>query len=121
MTTGRPAARASAAATQNVSDRLGSRNTSAAAEALAAGRPVVMGALGGQGDFVHPGNGRLVAERTPEAFGGAVLDVVADPGLLGPEAMAAEIRSVYGSERIGADLDRLYRSVLAGRHGRRRL
>jgi glycosyltransferase involved in cell wall biosynthesis len=93
----------------------------AAAEALAAGRPVVMGALGGQGDFVHPGNGRLVAERTPEAFGGAVLDVVADPGLLGPEAMAAEIRSVYGSERIGADLDRLYRSVLAGRHGRRRL
>ena len=93
----------------------------AAAEALAAGRPVVMGALGGQGDFVHPGNGRLVAERTPEALGGAVLDVVADPGLLGPEAMAAEIRSVYGSERIGADLDRLYRSVLAGRHGRRRL
>ena len=43
------------------------------------------------------------------------------PGLLGPEAMADEIRSVYGSERIAADLDRLYRSVLAGRHGRRRL
>ncbi|KUG52181.1 hypothetical protein AVL61_07515 [Kocuria rosea subsp. polaris] len=93
----------------------------AAAEALAAGRPVVMGALGGQRDFVHPGNGRLVAERTPEAFGRAVLDVVADPDLLGPEAMAEEIRSVYGSERVAADLDRLYRGTVAGRRGRRRL
>ncbi|WP_368800128.1 glycosyltransferase [Kocuria oxytropis] len=93
----------------------------AAAEALAAGRPVVMGALGGQRDFVHPRNGRLVAERTPEAFGRAVLELLADPGLLAPGAMADEIRSVYGSERIAADLDRIYRDALAARYGRRRL
>ena len=85
----------------------------AAAEALAAGRPVVMGAVGGQRDFVHPGNGRLVAERTPEAFGRAVLDVVSGPGMLPPQEMAEEIRSRYGAGRIAADLDRLYRSVAA--------
>lgn len=93
----------------------------AAAEALAAGRPVVMGAVGGQRDFVHPRNGRLVAERTPEAFGRAVLEVVSDPGMLGPEQMAGEIRAVYGAERIAGDLDRLYRSVAARSGGGDRL
>ncbi|MGQ1837638.1 glycosyltransferase [Kocuria turfanensis] len=93
----------------------------AAAEALAAGRPVVMGAVGGQRDFVHPRNGRLVAERTPEAFGQAVLDVVGAHDLLPPEEMAHEIRSVYGSERIAADLDRLYRSVVPRPGAGRRL
>ncbi|MFI7484035.1 glycosyltransferase [Kocuria sp. M1R5S2] len=83
----------------------------AAAEALAAGRPVVMGAVGGQRDFVHPGNGRLVAGRTPEAFGRAVLEVVSAPGMLGPREMAEEIRSRYGADRIAGELDRLYRSV----------
>lgn len=85
----------------------------AAAEALAAGRPVVMGAVGGQRDFVHPGNGRLVAERTPEAFGRAVLDVARGHGMLTPQQMAREIRCTYGAERVAADLDRLYRSVAA--------
>lgn len=93
----------------------------AAAEALAAGRPVVMGAVGGQRDFVHPRNGRLVAERTPEAFGRAVLDVVAAPDLLGPEEMADEVRSVYGAQRVAADLDRLYRSVVPRPAARDRL
>ncbi|MUN64032.1 glycosyltransferase [Kocuria sediminis] len=86
----------------------------AAAEALAAGRPVVMGAVGAHTEFLHAGNSRLVAERTPEAFGRAVLDVVAADDLLTPEAMAEEIRAVYGSERIAADIDRLYRSVAPG-------
>ncbi|OLT10804.1 hypothetical protein BJF77_07575 [Kocuria sp. CNJ-770] len=84
----------------------------AAAEALAAGRPVVMGAVGGQRDFVHPGNGRLVAERTPEAFGRAVLEVAYGHGLLSAQEMAEEVRGVYGAERVAADLDRLYRSVV---------
>lgn len=87
----------------------------AAAEALAAGRPVVTGAVGGQRDFVHPGNGRLVAERTPEAFGHAVLDVVSGPGMLGPQEMAEEIRCAFGADRIAGDLDRLYRSVVPQR------
>ena len=89
----------------------------AAAEALAAGRPVVMGAVGGQRDFVHPGNGRLVEERTPAAFGRAVLDVVGGPGMQGPEEMAAGIRSRYGAEEVAEELDRLYRSVVPGRRG----
>ncbi|MGX5357965.1 glycosyltransferase family 4 protein [Kocuria sp. KH4] len=93
----------------------------AAAEALAAGRPVVMGAVGAHTEFLHPGNSRLVAERTPEAFARAVLDLAAAEDLLTPEAMAEEIRAVYGGERIAADVDRLYRSLTPGSGAGRRL
>lgn len=93
----------------------------AAAEALAAGRPVVMGAVGAHAEFVHPGNGRLVAERSGPAFARAVLDVLAADDLLEPEAMAAEIRSRYGLENIADDVDRLYRSLLGRDAGCRRL
>jgi glycosyltransferase involved in cell wall biosynthesis len=46
----------------------------AAAEALLAGRPVALGARGGQRDFVTSDVGRLVPQHTPEAFGRAVLE-----------------------------------------------
>lgn len=90
----------------------------AAAEALAAGRPVVMGAVGAHTEFVHPGNGRLVAERSGQAFAGAVLEVLAAEDLLAPEDMAAEIRRRYGLETVSDEIDRLYRSLLDGGSGR---
>ena len=46
----------------------------AAAEALAHGRPVVVGAVGGQRDFVTRQVGALVDSREPEAWADAVLD-----------------------------------------------
>lgn len=84
----------------------------AAAEALAAGRPVVMGSTGAHTEFVHPGNGALVAQRTGEAFGRAVLEVVASDALLSPEGMAVEIRGRYGPETIADDIDELYRELI---------
>lgn len=93
----------------------------AAAEALAAGRPVVMGAVGAHTEFVHRGNGRLVAERSGPAFARAVLEVLAADDLLEPEAMAAEIRGRYGLETVADDVDRLYRSLLGRGTGRHRL
>ncbi|MDN5700094.1 MAG: glycosyltransferase [Kocuria sp.] len=90
----------------------------AAAEALAAGRPVIMGDRGGQGDFITDRNGRMVSERTPEAFGRAVLDLSQDSVKATPEEMARGIRARYGSDAVSDQLTELYRSAHGG--GRRR-
>lgn len=85
----------------------------AAAEALAAGRPVVMGDVGGQKDFINPSNGRMVGALTPSAVGQAVLDVIDDPDLASPEKVAREIRDQYGAASISDTLTNLYREALA--------
>ena len=91
----------------------------AAAEALAAGRPVIMGDQGGQGDFITERNGRMVSERTPEAFGRAVLDLTHDPATASPEEMAREIRARYGSDVVSDQLTELYRRAQGGKRRRR--
>ncbi|RLZ03314.1 hypothetical protein CWC38_06415 [Kocuria tytonicola] len=86
----------------------------AAAEALAAGRPVAMGARGGQRDFVDGTNGRLVEERTAEAFAAAVVDLLSDPGLAPAREMAGAIRSRYGLEAVADDFSTIYARVVCG-------
>lgn len=83
----------------------------AAAEALAAGRPVVMGAEGGQRDFITPDNGRMVTERTPEAFGEAVLQVAQDPRIVPPHELAERIRTRYGFDAVADQFTGIYRSI----------
>lgn len=48
----------------------------AIAEALASGRPVVVGADGGHREFVHEPDGVLVARRSPDAYADAVQRVL---------------------------------------------
>lgn len=93
----------------------------AAAEAIAAGRPAVLGDVGGQTEFVHRGNGRLVGERTGEGFGAAVLDCLGAEDLLPPAEMAADIRARYGPEAVADEIDRLYERFVRRRRARRRL
>lgn len=90
----------------------------AAAEALAAGRPVIMGDRGGQGDFITERNGRMVSERTPEAFGRAVQDLNQDPGKTSPDEMARDIRARYGSDAVSDQLNELYGRAQGGRRRR---
>lgn len=45
----------------------------AAAEALVHGRPVVVGASGGQGEYIEPRVGELVQEQTPQAYADAII------------------------------------------------
>lgn len=85
----------------------------AAAEALAAGRPAVMGDRGGQTEFIDERSGRLVGERTGEAFGRAVLACLEPGGTAAPEELAAGIRGRYGAEAVAAEVDRLYRDLVA--------
>ena len=92
----------------------------AAAEALAAGRPVVMGDQGGQRDFIRPSNGRMVPTRSAEAFGSAVVDLVSDPGTEPPQALADTIRREYGRDAVADQLTGLYQEVTDGTVGRRR-
>lgn len=83
----------------------------AAGEALAHGRPVVLGAVGGQRDFVDEQVGTLVAERAPAAYGEALLDVRERLGGLPPAAFAERVISRFGPEAIAARFDEVYGST----------
>lgn len=87
----------------------------AAAEALAAGRPVVMGDQGAHTEFIHPGNGRLVGRRTGEDFGRAVLECLEPGAVLPPVRMASAVRERYGLPAVADEIDRLYRQLADGR------
>jgi glycosyltransferase involved in cell wall biosynthesis len=62
----------------------------AIAEAMAFGLPVVVGALGGFRDFIHPRASRVVPDRTGAAFGAAALDLLQDPHRLTRTEIAAD-------------------------------
>ncbi|MDF2559695.1 MAG: hypothetical protein K0R99_1141 [Microbacterium sp.] len=71
-----------------------------AIEAISHGRPVVLGAFGGQSDYVTEQNGRLVAPRTPEAYADALLDVSEHLDQMDPEAVAATIRERFSESAV---------------------
>ncbi len=91
----------------------------AAAEALAAGRPVVMGARGGQRDFITTANGRLVEEQSPEAYGRAVMEVLSGEGIGSPDELADGIRARYGPETVADQVSALYEEAVRLHGGRR--
>jgi glycosyltransferase involved in cell wall biosynthesis len=72
----------------------------AALEALSHGRPVVIGANGGQRDYIVEANGRLVTERTAAAYADAVQDILAAD--LDPASVAATISDRYSPEAVAA-------------------
>lgn len=84
------------------------------AEALLSGRPVVVGANGGQRDFVREPDGILVAERTGSAYADAVersLELARDRSA---HEIAARLRSRFGPEARAGAYDAVYRrAVLA--------
>jgi glycosyltransferase involved in cell wall biosynthesis len=83
----------------------------AGAEALVHGRPVVLGAVGGQGDFVGPRSGELVGPRTPEAFADAVERVQERFRTVDPEELAGPVRERFSGRRVAEAFDRVYSGV----------
>jgi glycosyltransferase involved in cell wall biosynthesis len=87
-------------------------------EAMAAGRPVVSTRAGGVEDVVSDGEtGRLVPVGDAAAVARAIVDLLDDPvraASLGAAARAAVVAR-FGSARLLADLDGLYRRLLARR------
>lgn len=88
----------------------------AAAEALAAGRPVVVGAHGGQVEFVDESVGELVAEQTPQTYADAVVRVDERHGRTPAEHFSDHVRHRFSVDNTRS----AYREVYAQAMGVRR-
>jgi glycosyltransferase involved in cell wall biosynthesis len=88
-------------------------------EAMAAGRAVVATAVGGVPDVVRESSGILVPAGDHRELGAAIIALLADPGRraeLGRNGRGLALGH-YGSERLVADIDRLYVDLLRHRTG----
>lgn len=73
-----------------------------AAEALVAGRPVVLGATGGQREYVTERTGRLVTAQDPVLYADAIEELDAATRDLGSPDIAATIGDAFSGARVGA-------------------
>jgi glycosyltransferase involved in cell wall biosynthesis len=87
-----------------------------AAEALLHGRPVVVGATGGQRDFVTPDVGVLVDQQTATAYADAVRSVRDRLGASDPQTFAASVRDRFSSRAVADGFDAAYRFAQSARH-----
>lgn len=84
----------------------------AAAEALAAGTPVVATTTGGIPEYLHPGEtGELVPARDPGALGAALNAVIERAPGMDQACRAAAER--FSTERVAADVAAAFREALA--------
>ena len=91
-------------------------------EAMASGVPVVAAAVGGLREtVVDQKTGLHVPPKDPEALAGALARLLGDPELRADmgRAGARRARSRYSWERVAADNEKAYRSVLAAGLSRR--
>lgn len=84
-----------------------------AAEAIVAGRPVVLGATGGQGEYVTDEIGALVDEQDVCAYADAILDVEDRTRNLSADRIAATIGDRFASPTVGASYAQLQRRTIA--------
>ncbi len=71
-----------------------------ALEAISHGRPVVMGAHGGQRDYVTGENGILVSERSPQAYADAILKVSESFDRFDPQHVADTIQGRFTPQAV---------------------
>jgi glycosyltransferase involved in cell wall biosynthesis len=86
-----------------------------AAEALVHGRPVVVGATGGQGEYLDPTAGTLVVEQTPEAYAQAIVDLDRRTQHLTAVEIAATIGDRFAPARIAQAYVAEYRHLMRSR------
>lgn len=83
------------------------------AEALAAGRPVVVGSTGGQGEYLDPRVGELVQVQRADAYAAAVLDVRHRTSGLSAQEISDTIGERFSAETVAQGYDRAYQRALA--------
>lgn len=83
-----------------------------AAEALAAGRPVVTGDNGGQKAFVTAPFGAMVGGEDPQALADAALQVVEAARAATPEEIAGPIRQRYSAEELARRYMEIYSALV---------
>lgn len=79
-----------------------------AAEALSAGRAVVVPLVGGYDDYVDATNSVIVHESTPEAYGRGILAAAERFAGVDVHKIADPIRERFSRAAIGAAFDRVY-------------
>lgn len=89
-----------------------------AAEALVAGRPVVLGATGGQGEYVREEVGALVDRQDPELYADAILALDDRTRDLTSTAIAATIGDAFSTPVVGDAYAEQYALVRAQRSAR---
>lgn len=89
-------------------------NPCAVMEAQASGLPVVATAVGGVPELITDSNGRLARPDDPESLATEILAALGSSGTYDRAAIAADARSRYGFETIGAQLAAVYASVAKG-------
>ena len=88
------------------------------AEAVVAGRPVVVGSTGGQGEYLDPRVGVTVDTQTPQAYADAVEQVLSTSAGLSAEEIAATIGDRFSARSVAEGYDEAYR-LAAQTHGGR--
>jgi glycosyltransferase involved in cell wall biosynthesis len=79
---------------------LGENFCVSAAEAIVHGRPVVVGAIGGQGEYLTPETGVLVADKSPGSYADAVEQLVARTRGRTAAQIAATIGDRFSSDSV---------------------
>jgi L-malate glycosyltransferase len=79
-----------------------------AAEALVAGRPVVVGATGGQGEYIRPEVGELVGTQDAAAYADAVLRVDAATADMSAAAISATVGQRFSVAAVAAGYEATY-------------
>lgn len=89
----------------------------AAAESIVNGRPLVVGANGGQGEYIAPEVGATVESRDPEAYASAILDVHERTKDLTAADIAATVAGRFAPEEIARQYTRHYRALIHAKGG----
>lgn len=89
------------------------------AEALVSGRPVVVGATGGQGEYIAADVGRTVPRQDPRVYADAVQDVLRRAEGLTAADIAATVGDRFSPEAVAAGYAAAYRDAeqVHGAHG----
>lgn len=85
------------------------------AEALVSGRPVVVGATGGQGEYIAPQAGETVPEQTPVAYADAVQRVLARAQGLTAQDIADTIGQRFSVDAVAQGYQAAYDLAVATR------
>lgn len=88
-----------------------------AAEALVHGRPVVVGATGGQGEYIDTSVGELVGRQNVRAYADAIERVVTTTSELSAEEVAATIGDRFSPETVRRGYRDVYDLARAERAG----
>lgn len=87
----------------------------AAAEAIVNGRPLVVGATGGQGEYIDPQVGVLVARQDPQEYADAIMFLDERTKTMSAQEIAATVGNQFESHTVAKAYLDLYKRLISQR------